>query len=97
VPKNIKIFISKKEYFIDEIDIRPLKSIFYQFVGLSLLNMILSNCENVILSFVLKKSNEEKSEYSFIVENFNIITRLILRPMEDTFYNLINKLKNLYY
>ena len=95
VPKNIKIFISKKEYFIDEIDIRPLKSIFYQFVGLSLLNMILSNCENVILSFVLKKSNEEKSEYSFIVENFNIITRLILRPMEDTFYNLINKLKNL--
>ena len=95
MPKNIKIFISKKEYFIDEIDIRPLKSIFYQFVGLSLLNMILSNCENVILSFVLKKSNEEKSEYSFIVENFNIITRLILRPMEDTFYNLINKLKNL--
>ena len=94
-PKNIKIFISKKEYFIDDIDIRPLKSIFYQFVGLSLLNMILSNCENVILSFVLKKSNEEKSEYSFIVENFNIITRLILRPMEDTFYNLINKLKNL--
>jgi hypothetical protein len=95
VPKNIKIFFSKKEYFIDDIDIRPLKSIFYQFIGLSLLNLILSNCENVILSFVLKKSNEEKSEYSFIVENFNIITRLILRPMEDTFYNLINKLKNL--
>ena len=75
-------------------DIRVLKSIFYQFVGLTLLNMVLSNCENVILSFVLKKSNEEKSEYSFIVENFGIITRLILRPFEDTFYNLINKLKN---
>ena len=56
--------------------------------------MVLSNCENVILSFVLKRSNEEKSEYSFIVENFGIITRLILRPFEDTFYNLINKLKN---
>ena len=94
IPKNINIFLSKKEHFIDDIDITPLKSIFYQFVGLSLLNMILSNVENVILSFVLKKSNEEKSEYSFIVENFNIVTRLILRPMEDTFYNLINKLKN---
>ena len=86
--------MSKKEYLISDIDIRPLKSIFYQFVGLSLLNMILSNVENVILSFFLKNSNEEKSEYSFIVENFNIVTRLILRPMEDTFYNLINKLKN---
>ena len=94
IPKNIKIFLSKKEYLISDIDIRPLKSIFYQFVGLSLLNMILSNVENVILSFFLKNSNEEKSEYSFIVENFNIVTRLILRPMEDTFYNLINKLKN---
>ena len=95
IPKNIKIFFSKKEYFIDGIDICPLKSIFYQFVGLTLLNMVLSNCENVILSFVLKKSNEEKSEYSFIVENFGTITRLILRPSEDTFYNLINKLKNI--
>jgi len=94
IPKNIKIFFSKKEYLINDIDIRVLKSIFYQFVGLTLLNMVLSNCENVILSFVLKKSNEEKSEYSFIVENFGIITRLILRPFEDTFYNLINKLKN---
>ena len=94
IPKNIKIFFSKTEYSINGIDIRVLKSIFYQFVGLTLLNMILSNCENVILSFVLKKSNEEKSEYSFIVENFGIIIRLILRPFEDTFYNLINKLKN---
>ena len=94
IPKNINIFFSKKEYLINDIDIRVLKSIFYQFVGLTLLNMVLSNCENVILSFVLKKSNEEKSEYSFIVENFGIITRLILRPFEDTFYNLINKLKN---
>ena len=94
IPKNVKIFFSKKDYLINGIDIRSLKSIFYQFVGLTLLNMVLSNCENVILSFVLKRSNEEKSEYSFIVENFGIITRLILRPFEDTFYNLINKLKN---
>ena len=95
IPKNIKIFFSKKDYLIDEIDIRPLKSIFCEFVGSTLLNMILSKCENVILSFISKESNEEKSEYSFIVENFGTITNLILRPSEDTFYNLINKLKNL--
>ncbi len=93
-PQNIKSFLNKKEYLINDIDIRPLKNIFYQFVGLTLLNMVLSNCENAILSFVLKESNEEKAEYSFVLENFGIITRLILRPLEDTFYNLINKLKN---
>ena len=94
IPRNIQIFLNRKENIIDGIDIKPLKSIYYQFVGLALLNMVLSNCENVILSFVLKKSNEEKSEYSFIVEKFGTITRLILRPSEDTFYNLINKIKN---
>jgi hypothetical protein len=56
--------------------------------------MILSNCEKLLLRFILKQSNEEKSEYSFIIENFAIITRLLLKPIEDTFYNLVNKLKN---
>jgi hypothetical protein len=56
--------------------------------------MVLSNCENLILSFVIKNTNEEKGEYSFIIENFSIITRLILKPIEDTFFNLINKLKS---
>ena len=93
IPNNIKIFF-KKENNIDGIDISPLKDIFFQFVKLTLLNMILSNCENLILSFVVKQSNEEKGEYSFIIENFSIITRLILKPTEDTFFNLINKLKN---
>ena len=54
ITKNIKIFLSKKEYLISDIDIRPLKSIFYQFVVLSLLNMILYNVENVILILFLK-------------------------------------------
>ena len=93
IPKNIKIFF-KKENNIDGINISPLKDIFFQFVKLTLLNMVLSNCENLILSFVVKQSNEEKGEYSFIIENFSIITRLILKPTEDTFFNLINKLKN---
>ena len=93
IPINFKIFF-KKEKIIDGIDISPLKDIFFQFVKLTLLNMVLSNCENLILSFVVKKSNEEKGEYSFIIENFSIITRLILKPTEDTFFNLINKLKN---
>ena len=94
IPRYFKIFFNKKEKIIDGIDISPLKDIFLQFVKLTLLNMVLSNCENLILSFVIKKSNEEKGEYSFIVENFSIITRLILKPIEDTFFNLINKLKN---
>ena len=95
IPKHFNIFFNKKEKIIDGIDISPLKEIFFQFVKLTLLNMVLSNCENLILSFVIKKSNEEKGEYSFIVENFSIITRLILKPVEDTFFNLINKLKNI--
>ena len=94
IPTNYKIFFNKKEKIIDEIDISPLKDILFQFVKLTLLNMALSNSENLILSFVIKKSNEEKGEYSFIIENFSIITRLVLKPTEDTFYNLINKLKN---
>lgn len=94
IPTNFKIFLSKKEKYIDGIDISSLKDILFQFIKLTVLNMILSNCEKLLLSFILKQSNEEKSEYSFIIENFAIITRLLLKPIEDTFYNLINKLKN---
>ena len=94
IPKNFKIFLNKKEKFIDGIDISSLKDILFQFIKLTVLNMVLSNCEKLLLSFILKQSNEEKSEYSFIIENFAIITRLLLKPIEDTFYNLINKLKN---
>ena len=94
IPTNFKMFLSKKEKYIDGIDISSLKDILFQFIKLTVLNMILSNCEKLLLSFILKQSNEEKSEYSFIIENFAIITRLLLKPIEDTFYNLINKLKN---
>jgi hypothetical protein len=79
---------------LNGVDILPLKDILFQFIKLTILNMILSNCENIILSFVLKKTNEEKSEYSFIIDNFAIIVRMILKPVENTFFNLINKLKN---
>ena len=94
IPKSFNFLFNKKEKIIDGIDIYPLKEVLFQFVKLSLLNMVLSNCENLILSFVIKKTNEEKGEYHFILENFSIITRLILKPIEDTFFNLINKLKN---
>ena len=97
IPKNFNILFilfKKEKNIVDDIDISPLKDIFFQFIKLTVLNMILSNCENIILSFVLKKTNEEKSEYSFIIDNFSIITRMILKPVEDTFFNLINKLKN---
>ena len=93
IPKDPKIIFTKNK-IIDGVDISPLKEILFQFIKLTFLNMILSNCENLILTFVLQKSNEEKSEYSFIVENFSIIVRLLLKPIEDVFYNLINKIKN---
>ena len=94
IPKNYKIFFNNREKIVDGINISPLKDILFQFIKLTLLNMVLSNCENLILSFVIKNTNEEKGEYSFIIENFSIITRLILKPIEDTFFNLINKLKS---
>ena len=94
IPKTFSFLLNKEEKIIDGVNISPLKEVLFQFVKLSLLNMVLSNCENLILSFVLKNTNEEKGEYSFILENFSIITRLILKPIEDTFFNLINKLKN---
>jgi hypothetical protein len=97
ISKNFNIFAffyKKDKNVVNGVDVSPLKDIFFQFIKLTILNMILSNCENIILSFVLKKTNEEKSEYSFIIDNFAIIVRMILKPVEDTFFNLINKLKN---
>lgn len=47
--------------------------------------MILTNCEKVLLNFVIKQSNEEKGEYSFIVDNFSFFQRFLLVPIEEIF------------
>ena len=79
---------------IDGIELGPAKDILFSFVKVTSLKMILQHCEKTILSFVLHQSDEEKGEYSFVIENFSFFTRFLLEPINDTFYNLINKVKN---
>ena len=98
---NLKEFAlpNLKEFFNDNkingYDIREVKEILFSFLKVTSLKMILTNCEKVLLSFVLKQSNEEKGEYSFIVDNFSFFQRFLLEPIEETFYNLTNKVKNM--
>ena len=90
---NFKEILTKDK--IDNIDVSSAKEILYTFIKATGLKMILNYCEQIILSFVIKQSNEEKGEYSFIVENFSFIIRFLLEPIEETFYNLINKIKKI--
>ena len=79
----------------NSIDILYLREIFYQFIKLNFLNFILSRFQNVVLSFVIRSSDEEKSDYSFIYNNYNLITRFLFEPIIDAFYNLVNKIKHI--
>ena len=80
---------------MNETNILYLREILYQFLKLNLLNLILSRCQNVVLSFVVKSTDEEKSDYSFISQNYGLITRFLLEPIIDAFYNLVNKIKHI--
>ena len=80
---------------MNETNIVNLREILYQFLKLNLLNLILSRCQNVVLSFVVKSTDEEKSDYSFISQNYGLITRFLLEPIIDAFYNLVNKIKHI--
>ena len=91
LPNLKQLLFSEK---IDGIELAPAKEILFSFVKLTSLKMILTHCEKTILSFVLHQSDEEKAEYSFVIENFSFFTRFLLEPINDTFYNLINKVKN---
>ena len=90
---NYKDIITKEN--INDIDASNAREILFSFIKSNLLKMILNYCEQIILSFVIKESDEEKGEYSFIVENFSFIIRFLLEPIEETFYNLINKIKKI--
>jgi CRISPR/Cas system-associated protein Cas5 (RAMP superfamily) len=92
VPTNIRYLICGKEV-MNETNILYLREILYQFLKLNLLNLILSRCQNVVLSFVVKSTAEEKSDYSFISQNYGLITRFLLEPIIDAFYNMVNKIK----
>ena len=92
VPTNVRYLICGKE-IMNETNILYLREILYQFLKLNLLNLILSRCQNVVLSFVVKSTAEEKSDYSFISQNYGLITRFLLEPIIDAFYNMVNKIK----
>ncbi len=92
IPKDYKSLIFSKSA-IKGINILYLREIIFQFIKLNILNFILSRCQNVILSFIMKSSDEEKSDYSFISQNYGLITRFLLEPIIDAFYNLVNKIK----
>jgi hypothetical protein len=74
---------------------RPeLMEIFYSFVKTNSLKMILTYTEKTILSFFLNLPDEVKAEYSFITDNFSIIIKHVLEPVEENFFNFVNKIKN---
>ena len=94
IPRDYKTLIFGRTT-ISGINLVYLREILYQFIKLNLLNFILSRCQNVVLSFIIKSSDEEKSDYSFISQNYGLITRFLLEPIIDAFYNLVNKLKHI--
>jgi hypothetical protein len=93
IPKDIGLLIRGKEK--EEINIQYLRVVLFQFIRLNLLNLIIQNCEGLILSFVIKNSEEEKSDYSFVAQNFSLLLRFFIEPVTDGFYILVNKLKYL--
>lgn len=94
IPKNYKSLIFKKATK-KGINLSYLREIYFQFIKLNILNFILLRCQNLNLSFILKCSNEEKSDYSFISQNYSLISRFLFEPIIDAFYNLVNKIKNI--
>jgi len=81
---------SKDEYYT----LSPyLKETFLSFVKTTILKMVLTHTEKFSLSFFLTLSEANKAEYSFICDNFSIIMRYILEPIEENFFNFINRVK----
>ena len=63
IPKDFGNLIVGKTT-INGINLLYLREILFQFIKLNLLNLVLSRCQNVVLSFVIKSSDDEKSDYS---------------------------------
>ena len=94
IPRDIKSFIFGKTSF-NGTNLIYLREVLYQFIKLNLINLILSRCQNLILSFAIKSSDEEKSDYSFVSQNYSLISRFLFEPIIDAFYNLVNKIKHI--
>lgn len=59
MPKNIKSLLMDKQAN-NGTNLLYMREILYQFIKLNLINLILARCQNLILSFVIKSSDEEK-------------------------------------
>ena len=94
MPKNIKSLLMDKQAN-NGTNLLYMREILYQFIKLNLINLILARCQNLILSFVIKSSDEEKSDYSFVSQNYSLISRFLFEPIIDAFYNLVNKIKHI--
>jgi hypothetical protein len=70
-----------------------LKEILLSFVYINILKMILTYTEKIFLGFFMHYHESEKSEYSFVLDNFAILIRFFLEPLESNFFNFINKIK----
>ena len=92
IPKDYKSLLFKN-FSKSGINTSYLREIFHQFIKLIILNFILLRFQNIILSFIIKCTDEEKSDYSFISQNFSLISRFLFEPIIDAFYNLVNKIK----
>ena len=91
IPKDINLLLRGKVK--NDINIEYLRAVLFQFMRLNLLNLIIQNCEGLVLSFVVKNTEEEKSDYSFVAQNFSLLLRFFVEPVTDGFYILVNKLK----
>ena len=91
IPNDICLLIRGQKK--DDINVKYLRTILFQFMRLNLLNLVIQNCEGLILSFVIKNLEEEKSDYSFVSQNFSLLLRFFVEPVTDGFYILVNKLK----
>ena len=91
IPKDIYLLFKEKTK--NEINIQYLRAVLFQFIRLNILNLIIQNCEGLILSFIVKNTEEEKSDYSFVSKHFSLILRFFIQPINDGFYILVNKIK----
>jgi len=91
IPRDINLLLRGKVK--NDINIEYLRAVLFQFMRLNLLNLIIQNCEGLVLSFIVKNSEEEKSDYSFVAQNFSLVLRFFVEPVTDGFYILVNKLK----
>ena len=91
IPKDINLLLRGKVK--NDINIGYLRAVLFQFMRLNLLNLLLINCEGLEFSFLVKNSEEEKSDYSFVAQNFSLLLRFFVEPIADGLYILINKIK----